>query len=622
MADFRKFVPVLAVLALILGLGMTASAQVTAPFTCTATSAVPNQLRGEGITELVGDIVLDCTGGIPAAAGAPVQAVNVTIFLNTNVTSRILSGDPAAGTGVSEALLLIDEPAPGTNPATGMPFQTFCVTSSSGGTCPIPGTGNGVPYAAGGTFSVPVPGSIIQGVAYNAFLGVVRGSNSIVFFGVPIDPPGSNLNVHRVLRITNVRANASAIGLATGTAQPNPVTANVALSGPTSISVNNPTNVVGYVQQGLLFDTRKFDNSDAAGVTSFNQCSSPSQVGFMSLRYRENFPTAFKPRFRFDPTTGSFQNQPGAIYNSESGFFAPFAGVGGQAGVADFSTRVKVVFNNLPLGVSLWVARNASYGNSAAVATASEAGPIAPLTYGVLIGGEQAIAVPLTTTGTTQSGQVVWELLSGDPSFLDSVGFHVWLSFTGNPGAGSPGLGTGSVNGTFAPISTVTSAASAAPIPRFADKSTATDIFKNVICATNLLFPYVVSGYPNFDTGMAVANTTMDGFGTAAQSGKCTAQPYGLPVNLPPFDFVIPPGLQPGPIPAGQVGVALASQQIGPTFVGYVWVRCLFSYAHGFAYITNVGGTQVAHGYLALIVPDVGQRNPYITGNGGEQLLQ
>ena len=92
MADFRK-VYVLVALALLLGMATTASAQSAAgPFTCTANAAVPPTVRAEGNTELVGDIVVDCTGGIPTPTTANVPQVNFTVFLNTNITrSRIVA---------------------------------------------------------------------------------------------------------------------------------------------------------------------------------------------------------------------------------------------------------------------------------------------------------------------------------------------------------------------------------------------------------------------------------------------------------------------------------------------------------------------------------------------------
>src|ERR1017187_7649067 len=72
-----------------------------APLKCMTLSSIPAYLRAEGYTELIGDILLTCTGGAPTAVGKAIPQANITIFLNTNITSRILSN-----TG-SEALLLI-----------------------------------------------------------------------------------------------------------------------------------------------------------------------------------------------------------------------------------------------------------------------------------------------------------------------------------------------------------------------------------------------------------------------------------------------------------------------------------------------------------------------------------
>src|ERR1700704_60168 len=73
---------------------------------CTSNGGVSTPARSEGIAEMVGDLVLVCTGGTPTAAGSPVPAVNIRIFLNTDLTSKLLAGN------WSESLLLIDEPSP------------------------------------------------------------------------------------------------------------------------------------------------------------------------------------------------------------------------------------------------------------------------------------------------------------------------------------------------------------------------------------------------------------------------------------------------------------------------------------------------------------------------------
>src|ERR1700687_3452342 len=111
MVDFRRMIPVLAVVAFLLGSAVTASAQPNAPFQCFANGGVSTPARSEDITALVGDFVLNCVGGGPAPFGAIIPAVNIQVFLNPSLTSRLMTTS-SSGTQYSEALLLLDDPAP------------------------------------------------------------------------------------------------------------------------------------------------------------------------------------------------------------------------------------------------------------------------------------------------------------------------------------------------------------------------------------------------------------------------------------------------------------------------------------------------------------------------------
>src|SRR5262245_61311058 len=66
---------------------------------------VPPRVRSEGPTELVGDIVLNCAGGTPTPAGTVIPQADITITLNTQITSRVIGGG-------GEAILTVDEPTP------------------------------------------------------------------------------------------------------------------------------------------------------------------------------------------------------------------------------------------------------------------------------------------------------------------------------------------------------------------------------------------------------------------------------------------------------------------------------------------------------------------------------
>ena len=133
MADFRKWLYAFAVVALLAGLTVPASAQVPTFQTCVG-GAVNPTVRAEGYTELAGDITITCSGGTITTSGNTVPAVTITVSMNTTITSKLTS--TAYTPNFNEALLLIDEP--GLN-ATGNPLL------NCGDTTPTDG-GGGAPF--------------------------------------------------------------------------------------------------------------------------------------------------------------------------------------------------------------------------------------------------------------------------------------------------------------------------------------------------------------------------------------------------------------------------------------------------------------------------------------------
>ncbi len=116
-------------------------------------------------------------GGNPTPAGESVPAVDLRLSLNTSV---------AAG-----GILFLDDPLPSDH--------VLCT-----GACGVNGVGG-----AGLTFSSPsAPENNGQRVP-NVFQGRQVGGNSVEWFDIPIDPPGTVGS--RIIRIRNVRANASAV---------------------------------------------------------------------------------------------------------------------------------------------------------------------------------------------------------------------------------------------------------------------------------------------------------------------------------------------------------------------------------------------------------------------------
>jgi hypothetical protein len=481
--------------------------------------------------------------------------------------------------------------------------------------------------------------------AKNVYQGVVSG-NSVTFFGVPVLPPTTTGS--RVFRITNVRVNAQPLagGSASGAS---PVQASISISGATSLSISNSAPNVGYVSNGL---------SASAGGATRNQCSSANKVSISTLTFSENFGTAFKTRVNAQTNTDYAgqsnnsvppQNIPGAIYNSESNFVFPITGSSTQvAGLADFGTRLKATFNNIPAGARIFVSTGNVNNNAFPVvppavpggsaANANPSGGVAYVGYARLINGETtndggaggflAALVTATDNGPNNgnvpiaevslaggTGTAVWEVVNSNPNTNESLKFAVYVSYTANVAQNSPLPGDSTVNLSYAPTATSGVASSTLPIPRFAgDSSAARRLLTINICRTILLYPYITN-QAGFDTGLTIANTSQDPFtsgsdATGAQAGACKMTFYGGTTAAP----LVPPGPYTTPTIAAGTVWADTLQTIAPNFQGYAFAVCNFQYAHGFEFISDVGARNLAMGYLALIIPD---NNPRPARPGG-----
>jgi len=653
MVAFRRVITALAVLALFVGL---ASAQVNTggagtQLTCATNVTVTPALRGEGYTEQTGDITITCSGGVQPAVGATIPLVNITVFYNTNVTSRLLTGSISTSSpNPNEALLLIDEPnsgLPGEGPARP---QVLCTTPLTGcaayanmiptvATTPA-GTVLAAVTAVGGTTPAP---NVYQGTTSCASSSNCQ-TNAVTFFGIPVLPPTSTGS--RVYRITNVRVNAQPLagGSASGA---NPVQANISISGATSLSISQSNPNVGYVSYGLT--------AGASGPTGLNQCSSQTKTPVSILTFSENFGTAFKTRVAAQSTSAyagqinnPAQNIPGAIYNSESNFVFPAATFGNnQAGLADYGTRLKAVFNNIPANARIFVS-TANVNNAAfpilPTAGALSCGPIGGsgcnvnttgVSYAQLVstgsteaindgnagisgffpavnssdngpnGGNVPIAEVTLNNGT---GSAVWEVVNTNPNTNESLKFAVYITYSAAVAQNSPAAGTSTVSLSYAPTATSGVASNSLSIPRFVPDTNPTprSIFTINICRTILLYPFITH-QNGFDTGITVANTSLDPFTvggntTLQQNGSCTLNYYGGTTAAP----LVPPSPgTTGNINGGTVWAGLIST-IAPNFQGYMFAVCNFQYAHGFAFISDFGARNLAMGYLAIVIPDPG----------------
>ena len=108
---------------------------------------------------------------------------------------------------------------------------------------------------------------------------------------------------------------------------------------------------------------------------------------------------------------------------------------------------------------------------------------------------------------------------------------------------------------------------------------------------TNLLYTFVTN-QAGFDTGLSIANTGADPFGTVGQMGTCTLNFFGSNAPVPVVTQNIAPG--------GSFNTLASST--APNFQGYVIAVCNFAYGHGFAFVSDFGARVVATSYLATTI--------------------
>ena len=468
---------------------------------CNALVGGTPQLRPEGYTELLGDIYITCTGGRVLDPGMLVPTTNITVYVTPNVpiTSRIIGPN-----GASEAMLIIDDPGSGVpTGATGSygpnAPQSLCTTAQQqnlgGSSCqPYVGTDTSGDYQV----------AVLSGTSTNAqnvYQGTVGdfGSNSVTFYAVPVLPPAW-LGVSRTFRITNIRIPATGLAgtiqasLSTGTAQNLPL-----------LFSQMDVGIVGPAM------TARVDPAPTGGSSPFSQCSQPQGAMLTAhVSFTESFATAFKTRVvpltnvpwasTVLNTGAPGQNIPGGLYNgfasnNESGFIMPtatanVAGIDYTAGLADFGTRLKAVFTNIPAGLSLYVSTTNASGYTAPGGTSAtpyavlvatsqsneannDGAMLTPLSGGTA-GSDGLTAYPLIPDGTG-TATAIWEVVNADPGAADSLTFSVYVGYSGQPAAtGQLGQPSNNValslapepgGGTFSQANAATGLTS--PVPRY-----------------------------------------------------------------------------------------------------------------------------------------------------------
>ena len=527
----------------------TASAQTGV--TCTAFVANQPTLRQEGTTEPAGDILISCSGTLVGAQTGP---QTLSLYVNgAAVTSRQLYTGTAPSSIPTEAALLVND------------CTTNSGTSSTGGSCSPSGTFTG--------------GTPTQGFLQNG---------AVVFSGFTLPTTGTPFQI----RVTNVRVNANSLaagGFVTGTVL-------------ATFGIQNQQNLVlGAIQSSL--------SVAVSSVTNFAQCTSTPTSGTVvsTITVKELVNTAFK-----SPAVLPVNSTPGQWYqngvNTESQTVLPITGftdaLGAVPGQADTSTRVRVNFSNIPAGVTLSLPATICSGSTCT----SSSVPLANATTSGDIGSFSPATSAITLTS---AGSVTYQIVSQNGSAIDSFSIPVTITYTYVPPS-TPNVGTILASATYAPTSAeITTLNPAFGIPRFADTSVLTPFITISACQTDLLFTFMTN-QAGFDTGFAIANTSTDPFGTAAQNGTCTLNWYGS--GPAAGTATTTPSVASGTVYTNLVSSAAAG------FQGYMIAVCNFQYGHGFAFISDgygQPGRGLSQGYLASIIPTPGLTTSSVCGTTG-----
>jgi hypothetical protein len=231
-----------------------------------------------------------------------------------------------------------------------------------------------------------------------------------------------------------------------------------------------------------------------------------------------------------------------------------------------------------------------------------------------------------TVASTAGAAAAVYEVVNADPSAVEEANIPVGVYYVSNTAQNLPTPGQATVNVSFAPLSTDNTASSSDYIPRFCDRSVAQNAFVIGVCQCNLLFPFITQSV-GFDTGIAIANTTTDPYGTTPQTGPVNLYFYGTVSG----GAALPTSLQhqatTGNVPSGQVltydqfggaGAYAAGLLPTPGFTGYMIAIANFQFCHGFAFISDLGAQKLAEGYLAIELDLYGGTGLNRTGVIGE----
>lgn len=381
-----------------------------------------------------------------------------------------------------------------------------------------------------------------------------------------------------------------------------------------SASLNNSVNnyLIGSPSSGTVVNTLN------AGISSMTVGLAPgnSTIGGVTTNPGAGTATIFTNR-NIARSIGAFILQEGcascwrtATQNGNSG---------GSVTVGQGS-QIRLTFNNVPAGVTL------TLGTS--IGTASSNSSLAATVGNTSITSTANTAV-INFTGTSTTNTETLEVdytASLTTSAAVTTPGSITVSATMFPiGTGfdttSTGNGPGGITLTGLPTET-------GGYPTFTDVEVGPLTVVNIVPAsTTMLMPYALTLTP-FDTGLAIANTTADPFGTGA--GGASPQSGTLSLNFYPttatgagtsFSLTTSATVRPGTglssdgtLAAGATWSVLMSQLLtaaGQTgsFQGYVFITANFLNAHGTATISDFRTYSLTANVLVLPPPATSPRS-------------
>jgi len=557
MVDFRMKLFVLA------GLATAFAGMASAQTLCTTATANAVFDRSESNDDQVADTTVTCT----TAGGTAAGTISMTVYMSpsVNITSATNVGTSAK---------------PLTEAVAGLTANFVAgVTTASGW---VNGTisGNSV------TFSGIVTAACAPGPACAAF----------------------------TVTISNIKIASSTV--ATGSGVPTGISETIFVSGTNTTPAAITTgSAVAYVTSGLSVST----SSKTIAATANPLCNATTTYTAAGVAFNPNFNVSFSEAF-----PNSFKIGGTAVGNATLGSWYTNhteTGLGLQAGglfvattanTATSGTRIKIIFNNIPANVSVYMPLAFAGTNAGALTmTATETGAQ------TAVSGSSANGAPGATSSTTP-GNASTALLT--PASGSATVIYEVTAVSSAPATFTIPVYLQAASGAVvAPTTAITTTVSFAPIgatsnvPNFVNGASTTTASGSTFsaCATTLMFPFVTN-QAGFESGLAISNTGADLLGTkngapvssiTGQSGTCTLTFFGnATASSNPPAFTTAAAVAPGTTWTG----TLTSVTGGTpnTFGGYMFAACNFLYAHGFTYITyNIGQSNaMAMGYLALAV--------------------